>query len=103
MTLQVDPAMALDEYNSNGQDGLDDLLAILDADQVCHSQANFDLICCRSQILQHSWPLQSFSCRLVTSVMSATRFPDVKGMLVQGFSARAATIFCWLYVDFFLS
>ncbi|KAK9841086.1 hypothetical protein WJX84_008308 [Apatococcus fuscideae] len=29
----VDPEMALDEYNSNGQDGLDDLLAILDADQ----------------------------------------------------------------------
>ncbi|KAK9847737.1 hypothetical protein WJX84_001736 [Apatococcus fuscideae] len=28
----VDPAMALDEYNSNGQDGLDDLLAILDGD-----------------------------------------------------------------------
>lgn len=30
--VQVDPAMALDEYNSNGQDGLDDLLAILDGD-----------------------------------------------------------------------
>ena len=39
MALQVDPAVALDEYNSNGQDGLDDLLAILDADQVCRPLA----------------------------------------------------------------
>ncbi len=35
LDVQVDPTMALNEYNSHGQDGLDDLLAILDADQVC--------------------------------------------------------------------
>lgn len=58
MGVQVDSAMALDEYNTNGQDGLDDLLAILDADQVWFlKQTWYSAACQPTRLKQQAWEL----------------------------------------------